>query len=170
MHTPPFDWSNLGAQIFILNALSVLITFMMSSVWHAILDSFRPVSVWLCELALFYVVSSGRDGEAWTLGSWLQLGGMLVLLSGTAVYNGSIKLPGFDAQRLLTKDSLKYKSSPALTRSPLLASATVASSPTGAKQRSPYARPSSQLPLRGPMERGTADLGEDLLMRHRGGK
>jgi len=159
-----------SAQIFILNALSVLITFMMSSVWHAILDSFRPVSVWLCELALFYVVSSGRDGEAWTLGSWLQLGGMLVLLSGTAVYNGSIKLPGFDAQRLLTKDSLKYKSSPALTRSPLLASATVASSPTGAKQRSPYARPSSQLPLRGPMERGTADLGEDLLMRHRGGK
>ena len=93
-----------------------------------------------------------------------------VLLSGTAVYNGSITLPGFDAQRLLTKDSLKYKSSPALARSPLLASATVASSPTGAKQRSPYARPSSQLPLRGPMERGTADLGEDLLMRHRGGK
>ena len=45
------------ASIFILNALSVLITFMMSSVWHAILDSFRPVSVWLCELALFYVIS-----------------------------------------------------------------------------------------------------------------
>ena len=79
-------------------------------------------------------------------------------------------LPRLDAQQLLTKDSLKYKSSPALARSPLLASATVASSPTGAKQRSPYARPSSQLPLRSPMERGTANLGEDLLPRHRGGK
>ena len=86
------------------------------------------------------------------------------------MYNGSITLPGLDAQQLLTKESLKYKSSPALARSPLLASATVASSPTGAKQRSPYARPSSQLPLRSPMERGTADLGEDLLPRRRGGK
>ena len=107
-------------------------------------------------------------GEAWTLGSWLQLGGMLVLLSGTAVYNGSIALPGFDAERLLTKEGLKYKSSPALARSPLLAAASIIASPAGTKQRSPYVRPTSQLPIRSPMERGTDDLGEDLLLRHRG--
>jgi hypothetical protein len=65
----PTGCAHLGAQIFILNALSVLITFMMSSVWHAILDSFRPVSVWLCELALFYVISRSGLG----LGSGLGL-------------------------------------------------------------------------------------------------
>ncbi len=29
-------------------------------------------------------------GEAWVAASWLQLAGLLVLLFGTAVYNGSL--------------------------------------------------------------------------------
>ena len=35
----------------------------------------------------------GGFGEAWTVWSWLELAGMIVLLLGTAVYNGSLKLP-----------------------------------------------------------------------------
>jgi len=31
--------------VFILNSFSVLVTFMLSSVWHAILDNFRPITI-----------------------------------------------------------------------------------------------------------------------------
>ena len=45
---------------------------------------------------------------------------MVVLLGGTAVYNGSLQLPGVHAERLLAHSSLK--ASPRLARSPLLPS------------------------------------------------
>lgn len=40
--------------VFILNSFSVLVTYMMSSVWHAILDNFRPITIWIVELLMFY--------------------------------------------------------------------------------------------------------------------
>lgn len=72
---------------------------MLNSVWHAILDNFRPITVWATDVFIFYVISSTGDfGEPWTKWSWIQVGGMFVLLYGTAVYNapnaGSVKLEG----------------------------------------------------------------------------
>ena len=85
-------------SIFFYNMLAVLVTFMLNSVWHAILDNFRPITVWGTDLFIFYLITHGGFGEAWTIWSWLQLLGMAVLLYGTAVYNapnaGSIKLTG----------------------------------------------------------------------------
>jgi len=104
--------------VFILNSFSVLVTYMMSSVWHAILDNFRPVTIWCVQLSIFYVFSHGAMGEEWTQGSYFQLVGMALLLIGTAVYNGSIKVPGLASESLLSKASAM--SSPALTRSPLI--------------------------------------------------
>ena len=79
------------------NILCVLITFMLNSVWHAILDNFRPVTVWSCSVFIYYFVKPSF-GESWTVYSWIQLAGLFVLLYGTAVYNapnpGSIKLEG----------------------------------------------------------------------------
>lgn len=84
-------------SIFMYNMLAVLVTFMLNSVWHAILDNFRPITVWTTDLFIFYIISPSF-GEAWTVWSYLQLLGMAVLLYGTAVYNapnaGSIKLTG----------------------------------------------------------------------------
>lgn len=40
--------------VFILNSFSVLVTFMLSSVWHAILDNFRPITIWGVELWMYY--------------------------------------------------------------------------------------------------------------------
>jgi drug/metabolite transporter (DMT)-like permease len=77
------------------NVFAVSVTYLLNSIWHAILDNFRPITVWATDLALFYMFTSGRFGEAWTIWSWLQLGGMATLLVGTAIYNGTIKLPGF---------------------------------------------------------------------------
>lgn len=77
------------------NVFAVSVTYLLNSIWHAILDNFRPITVWGTDLLLFYLFTSGAFGEAWTVWSWLQLGGMATLLLGTAVYNGTIKLPGF---------------------------------------------------------------------------
>ena len=88
--------------IFGFNLFCVLVTFLLSSVWHAILDNFRPLTVWCTDLFLYYILAPGangnRLGEAWTQYSWLQLAGMGVLVYGTAIYNapdsGSIRLQG----------------------------------------------------------------------------
>jgi len=83
--------------IFSYNLFAVLVTFTMNSIWHAILDNFRPITVWLVDMVIFYLISPSF-GEPWTHWSYLQLLGMGVLLFGTAVYNapnaGSIKLLG----------------------------------------------------------------------------
>jgi len=73
-------------SIFFYNALAVLVTFMLNSVWHAILDNFRPITVWGADLFIFYLVTTSF-GEKWTVWSWLQLLGMMILFYGTAIYN-----------------------------------------------------------------------------------
>lgn len=84
-------------SVFMYNMLACLVTYMLNSVWHAILDNFRPITVWGVDLFIFYWVSTDF-GEAWTPSSYIQLIGMFVLLYGTAVYNapnpGSIQLRG----------------------------------------------------------------------------
>ena len=107
--------------VFVLNSFSVLVTYMMSSVWHAILDNFRPITIWVVQLSIYYCFD-GREngyGEAWTSGSWLELGGMVLLLVGTAIYNGSLRVPGFASAPELLMDA-STMSSPALSRSPLI--------------------------------------------------
>ena len=76
------------------NALAVYVTRYLSAIWHAILDNFRPVTIWSTDLFIFYILlPDGTFGEAWTPGSPLQLCGLIVLFIGTFIYNGSIKLP-----------------------------------------------------------------------------
>jgi hypothetical protein len=85
-------------SILSYNILAVLVTYLLSAVWHAILDNFRPITVWGVDLFIFYCITT-TFGESWSQPwSWLQVLGMFVLLYGTAVYNapniGSIKLTG----------------------------------------------------------------------------
>jgi hypothetical protein len=96
------------------NCLAVYLTKYLSAIWHAILDSFRPVTIWAFGLLIHYFINASKPssplclsisrltrfllsapvayGEAWVNGSSLQLVGLLILLFGTAVYNGSIVL------------------------------------------------------------------------------
>lgn len=76
--------------VALYNVFAVFVTKFLSSIWHAILDNFRPVSVWSTDLVIYYFFTQGRFGESWTPYSWLQFAGMMVLFVGTAVYNGSI--------------------------------------------------------------------------------
>lgn len=83
--------------IFMYNVFAVLVTFQLSSIWHAILDNFRPITVWATDLVIFYYISP-LFGEVWTKYSSLQVVGMMVLVYGTAIYNapndGSLLLEG----------------------------------------------------------------------------
>ena len=85
VNTSTIQWAFLiyFIVIFGYNLFAVLVTFMLNSIWHAILDNFRPVSVWLTDLAIFYFVTAGAFGEPWTSYSYIQLFGMGVLLYGT---------------------------------------------------------------------------------------
>ena len=80
--------------VMLYNVFAVFVTFLLSSLWHAILDNFRPVTVWAVDLLLWYAVFNQRGdiGEPWTKWSYLQLAGMLMLFFGTAVYNKSVRV------------------------------------------------------------------------------
>lgn len=69
-------------SIFGYNFFAVLVTYLLNSVWHAILDNFRPITVWMTDLFIYYVISTSF-GEQWTVYSWIQVAGMFVLLYGT---------------------------------------------------------------------------------------
>jgi len=80
-----------------LGICGTLLIFQMSSVWHAMVVNFRPITVWATELFIYYVISQSY-GEEWTHESFLLIAGMLILIYGTSIYNapnaGSILLDG----------------------------------------------------------------------------
>ena len=149
--------------VFILNSFSVLVTFMLSSVWHAILDNFRPITIWAVELFIYYGVSGGQHGERWTSpGSYLQLLGLAIMLLGTAIYNGTVALPGLPGSSdLLASDD--ERSTPAMSRSPLLTRSPQAEFLSGGA-RSPYAK-RAEMGGEDPMQRGGDGLKDGLLKK-----
>ena len=74
--------------------------------WHTILDNFRPVSVWVTDILLFYVFTHRRFGEAWTTASYIEAAGLVVLLLGTAIYQGKIKITGLSYEEVQPCDML----------------------------------------------------------------
>jgi len=92
-------------SVSLYNVFAVFITNLLNSVWHAILDNFRPVAVWATDLIIYYVFTKGKYGENWAWpGSYLQLFGMLILFFGTAVYNGSIPALRWEMEKEADED------------------------------------------------------------------
>jgi len=118
-------------SVALYNVFAVLITSLLNSIWHAILDNFRPIAVWGTDLVIYYVISNGAHGENWVYpGSYLQFFGMITLFFGTAVYNGSIPAlywkddHDHEVEEAAAKKGLIHTplgmASPSLTRSPWL--------------------------------------------------
>jgi len=121
--------------VTIYNCMVIYVTKYLSSIWHAILDNFRPISIWGLDLAIFYVFAPGQGfGEQWLgFASWVQLAGLFVLFLGTGIYNGSLGEFGEEAtgnrayQSIPSADDEPHGSvkvtamdSPSMTRSPLI--------------------------------------------------
>jgi hypothetical protein len=99
----------------------LLLVFLLSAQrTDAILDNFRPITVWCTDMFIYYVITETGDfGEPWTQWSYVQLLGMAVLLFGTAVYNapnaGSVQLRGqwfalgFDLQSEYDEIELEHR-------------------------------------------------------------
>ena len=92
--------------VMLYNVCGILITKLGSSMWHTILDNFRPVSVWVTDILLFYVFTHRRFGEAWTTASYIEAAGLVVLLLGTAIYQGKIKITGLSYEEVQPCDML----------------------------------------------------------------
>jgi len=92
--------------VAIYNICGILITKLGSSMWHTILDNFRPVSVWITQLLLFYVFTHKTFGEAWTNCSYVEAAGLGVLLLGTAIYQGKIQIKGLSYEEVPEHDAM----------------------------------------------------------------
>eukprot|EP01031_Cornospumella_fuschlensis_P012780 gene12780-15620_t len=84
--------------VTIYNCAAVYVTKYLSAIWHAILDNFRPITIW--GVGLFIHASGSQYGEAWTDSSYLQLIALIILLFGTAVYNGNVVVFAEDAPQV----------------------------------------------------------------------
>jgi len=110
--------------VTIYNCMAVYVTKYLSAIWHAILDNFRPVTIWSLDLAIFYFIYPNQGfGEEWVPASWLQLCGLLVLFFGTAIYNGSVSTcdpltAAEDAENVIKTPVAM--SSPYISKSPLI--------------------------------------------------
>ena len=110
------------------NCSAIYVTSYLSSVWHAILDNFRPITIWGLDLFIFYQLIPGSSyGEQWLIpGSYVQLAGLAVLLVGTAIYNGNLgPFNVFEGSNSAIQDEMDdvktlAMSSPSISRSPLL--------------------------------------------------
>lgn len=117
--------------VTVYNCMAIYVTTYLSAIWHAILDNFRPITIWGVDLLLFYVLLPGQGfGETWQWTSWIQLGGLLILFLGTAIYNGSIMVCDKEYQPIGAEDDKHDRSgliktelsmaSPSMARSPLV--------------------------------------------------
>jgi len=79
--------------IAIYNVSGQAVTKHLSAVLRSILEACRTLGVWIADLLLFYAIGRKQDGEAWTVWSWVELAGFLLLVYGTMSYKGLLPIP-----------------------------------------------------------------------------
>lgn len=77
--------------IFLYNIFCIYITFLLSAIYHCVMDGLRPCAVWLTSLASYYIL--GWSGQPWSTLCWFELISMIMIFYGTAVYGGQVKIP-----------------------------------------------------------------------------
>jgi hypothetical protein len=63
----------------------------LSTIHRTLIDACRTILVWITGL-MFYYFGLPQYGEGWLPGSWLQVIGFVLLLLGTALYNGALQM------------------------------------------------------------------------------
>lgn len=76
------------------NGCGLQVTKTISAVTRCLVDCCRTLAVWVISLALYYN-GYKEYGVPWTVYSWLQLAGFILLAIGTLCYNKVLCLPGF---------------------------------------------------------------------------
>ncbi|EFN57441.1 hypothetical protein CHLNCDRAFT_142917 [Chlorella variabilis] len=87
--------SSVIATVLIVDAIALLmynvsgmcVTGHLGAVFRTVLETTRTLFVWLVDLVLFYTpLGMGKLGESWSVYSWIQAAGFVVLVTGTVVY------------------------------------------------------------------------------------
>eukprot|EP00727_Mastigamoeba_balamuthi_P006181 m51a1_g2182 putative solute carrier family 35 member f6-like (427) ;mRNA; f:103548-105167 len=81
-------------SIAFFNFFGLNVTKVLTAVHRTLIDACRSVFVWAWQLMTFYCINE-RFGEEWTKYSGLQVAGFVLLIIGTVIYNGILKLPFF---------------------------------------------------------------------------
>jgi drug/metabolite transporter (DMT)-like permease len=69
------------------NVAGMCVTGHLGAVFRTVLETTRTLFVWLVDLLLFYTpLGMGKLGESWSMYSWVQAAGFVVLVIGTIVY------------------------------------------------------------------------------------
>jgi len=70
-----------------MNNYSQIVSKHLSAVHRMLVSTCRVVLVWMVDLFIYYAIPDGKPyGEDWDVYSWMQLGGFLCLIGGTALY------------------------------------------------------------------------------------
>eukprot|EP00397_Hematodinium_sp_SG-2012_P010142 GEMP01010249.1.p1 GENE.GEMP01010249.1~~GEMP01010249.1.p1 ORF type:complete len:430 (+),score=82.32 GEMP01010249.1:201-1490(+) len=76
------------------NISGMLVTNRLSAVHRTMLEASRTAVIWIVDLCVYYLISEDiLFGEKWNSGSYIQLGGFLLLLCGQSIYGEVLKLP-----------------------------------------------------------------------------
>jgi hypothetical protein len=83
-----------------LNTFGMILCEFTNAVMRTIIEAMRTLCVWVVQLIFHYTFSKsewGRRhpeiGEEWSVASWLELAGFILLVTGMFIYNGSLKMP-----------------------------------------------------------------------------
>ncbi len=72
----------------------IYVTKLVSAVYNAVVTVLTVAVVWAVELILYYG-SNHVYGDGWTNYSFMQIGGFLIILLSTLMYDGTLKFPKF---------------------------------------------------------------------------
>lgn len=73
--------------LLLYNVAGMMVTGHLGAVFRTVLETMRTLFVWLVDLLLFYTpLGMGQLGESWSVYSWIQAAGFVVLVTGTLVY------------------------------------------------------------------------------------
>mmetsp|Transcript_2889 Transcript_2889/g.8721 ORF Transcript_2889/g.8721 Transcript_2889/m.8721 type:complete len:243 (+) Transcript_2889:766-1494(+) len=82
-----------AAALLVYNMVGNMVTKQLSSIMRSILESCRTLGVWFTGLVLWYQFDDREAGEAWTVWSYLELVGFVLLVYGTVAYKGILPIP-----------------------------------------------------------------------------
>ena len=69
------------------NLSGMIVTESLSAIHRVVIETLRTLCVWVIDIVLYYWVTDGYFGEAWTKYSYLQMVGFGLLVLGTLTYN-----------------------------------------------------------------------------------
>lgn len=89
--------------ILAYNITAMYVTNITSAVMRTILEGLRTLCIWIVQLIIFYAIQGTKYGnehpslgEEWSIWSYMQMAGFLLLFTGMLLYNRIIEIPIFN--------------------------------------------------------------------------